>query len=122
AMGLLCGVSITPAWLTPALLGAMLVAVFVIDSPRLFGRYRHTSVTLDAAYPDERELVARLESMLGGSVKRYAVTKLDLVHDLTVVDVRYQLGADRAPGTTPPASVEARDRADSPSWLSEQIG
>ncbi|MCB1028581.1 MAG: DUF4956 domain-containing protein, partial [Microthrixaceae bacterium] len=93
AMGLLAGVSVQPLWLTPALMVAILAALFVGDHPSLFNQSRHQSVNLDAAFTDERQLVARLESLLGGTVQRVKVKKVDLVNDTTSVDVRYRLPA-----------------------------
>lgn len=91
ALGLLCGVEPDPAWLTPAL-GTLLVAVmFVADHPRVYARYRQQLVTLDVAYTDERELVQRLETLLGARVRHFVVNEVDLVRDTTVVDVRYEL-------------------------------
>lgn len=91
ALGVLGGVPVSPDWLAPALMGALLVAVFVGDHPRLFARYRTQSVYLDVAYTDETALIERLEDMLGARVHRVSVRRVDLVYDTTLVDVRYQL-------------------------------
>jgi Domain of unknown function (DUF4956) len=90
ALGLLGGFAVTPGWLSPVLMAAILIAVLVGDHPRLLGGYRHQTVTLDRAYPSETELHDRLEELLGAHVHRIAVRKLDLVNDTTVVDVRYE--------------------------------
>ena len=71
--------------------GSGLVAVYVGDHPRLYARSRNQTVTLDRAHTDETELIARLESMLGGTVVRLKVRRIDLVNDSTIVDVRYRL-------------------------------
>lgn len=89
-LGLLGGLVLTPLWLAPTLMLAVLVALFVGDHPRLFSRYRVQVVTLDAAYPNETELVARLEQLLAGRVHRVAVRRIDLVEATTVVEVRYE--------------------------------
>jgi len=91
ALGLLGGMPIDPAWATPTLMGAALVAVYVGDHPRLYERNRNQTVTLDQAHTDETELITRLESMLGGTVVRLKVRRIDLVNDSTIVDVRYRL-------------------------------
>jgi hypothetical protein len=91
SLGVLGGIAITPGWLAPALMFAMLAAVYVGDHPRLFGRYRSQSVTLDAAYTDERELVERLEQLLGGRVHRVSVRRVDMVNDTTSVEVRFEV-------------------------------
>jgi hypothetical protein len=105
ALGVLGGVTLSPAWLSPALMAALLVAVFVGDHPRLFARYRVETITLDAAYTDESALVRRLEDMLGARVHRVAIRRVDLVNDTTNVEVRFEL---LNPDTAPPGSP-ARD-------------
>lgn len=91
AMGLLGGLAVTPDWLTPVLMGMILLALFVGDHPRLFARYRHQVMTLDRAFTDEGALINHLEGLLGGSVKRISVRKVDLVNDSTSVEVRYEV-------------------------------
>lgn len=91
AFGLLGGVPVTPVWVTPVLMATILVALFIGDHPRLFSANRHLVVTLDAAYTNEVELTARLETMLGCTVQRLKVRRVDLVNDTTVVDVRYRI-------------------------------
>ena len=71
AMGLLVGrPRCDPAWTSPSLIGVMVAVMFVVDHPRLFTRYRHQIITLDAAYTDERELKERLETLLCAEVKQ----------------------------------------------------
>jgi hypothetical protein len=93
ALGVLGGVPVSPEWLAPALMAALLVALFVGDHPRLFARYRAHSVNLDAAYTDETALIERLEDMFGARIHQVSVRRVDLVYDTTLVDVRYQLPA-----------------------------
>lgn len=91
ALGLVAGLAPSPTWVAPAL-SALLVAVMAVgDHPRLHDRYRQQEVTLDAVYPDERRLTARLEQLLGADVRKVVVTETDLVRDQTVVHVRYRL-------------------------------
>jgi hypothetical protein len=73
----------------------------VIDHPRLFVRYRYQMMTLDRAFTDERELIAYLETLLGAEVRHLEVRRVDMVNDLTVVDVRYRLFQDPTVPTTP---------------------
>lgn len=94
ALGLLGGITVEPSWLTPALMTSILAALFIGDHPRLFAKTRSQTVTLDAAYTDEAAMKARLETLLGGSVRRMKVRRLNLVDDTTVVDVRFDLAAD----------------------------
>jgi hypothetical protein len=94
ALGMLGGFPVAPHWLSPVLMAAVVAAVFVADHPALFRRYRTALVTLDRAYADEAARDARLAELLGARIHRASVLKLDLVHDLTVVDVRYELVDD----------------------------
>lgn len=99
AIGLLGGISVSPAWVSPALMGAILVTLFIADHPRLYKGNRSQTITLDAAYPDERVAIARLESVLGADVTRLRIKKLDLVNDITVVDVCFKLRHNRVDHT-----------------------
>ncbi len=91
ALGLLGGVSVTPEWVTPALMLTILAALFIAGHPKLFANARSQVVTLDAAITDEAALKERLESLLGGNVHRMKVRRVDLVNDTTVVDVRFSI-------------------------------
>lgn len=99
ALGLIGGIELDPGWLSIALPAAMVFVMFIGDHPRLFAGYRHQVLTLDRAIADEAELVARMEAVLGGTVRRFEVRKLDLVNDTTTVEVRFR--------TRPPALVSA---------------
>lgn len=91
ALGLLGGITVDPGWVSPALMVAILGALFIGDHSRLFADSRNQVVTLDAAYVDEEALITRLESLLGATVVRVRVKKVDLINDSTVVDVRFRL-------------------------------
>lgn len=91
ALGLLGGINVDPAWIAPSLMAAIVAVMLVGDHPRLFPQTRNQTVTLDAAYADEAELTLRLEDLLGGSIRRVKVKRLDLVNDTTVVAVRYDV-------------------------------
>ena len=93
ALGLLGGLDVSPLWLAPTLMIAILAALLIGDSPRLFTRYRVQSMTLDSAYTDEQALVSRLEELLGARVHRIKVRRVDLVEATTTVEVRYELPA-----------------------------
>ncbi len=96
ALGLLGGIAVTPMWLTPALMFAILLTLFVGDHPSLYSRSRSQTITLDQAYPDERDAAVRLEALLGADIRRVDIRKLDLVNDTTVVDVRFDLRPNSA--------------------------
>lgn len=91
AMGLLGGLALEPRWAGAAMILLLLVVVYVADHPRLLSRHRRQLVTLDAAYTDESRLRARLEILLGAEITEMTTNSVDLVRDLTVVDVRFRL-------------------------------
>ena len=109
AIGLLGGISISPAWLTPALMATILAALYIGDHPQLFARSRNQVITLGAAHTDESVLIAHVEALLDAKVYRLKVKKLDLINDSTTIDVRYRI---RAKGKTVDSNslhkVEAR--------------
>ena len=85
ALGLLTGMSSAVTPLLGGLIALILVALAFGDSKLVFGRY---TSQLDRAIADPAELKAALEQRLGASVASVSVVKLDLVNDLTLVDVR----------------------------------
>ena len=88
ALGLLTGMSSAVTPLLGGLIALILVALAFGDSKLIFGRYTSQTVQLDRAIADPAELKAALEQRLGASVASVSVVKLDLVNDLTLVDVR----------------------------------
>ncbi|WP_339621121.1 DUF4956 domain-containing protein [uncultured Salinibacterium sp.] len=119
ALGLIAGLgaagvasettSLVSVYVAPALMAMIVLVMTFGDHPRLFRAYRQQTVTLDAAIADESTLRVRLENLLGARVHSLTVSKLDLVNDTTVVDVRYRLveGARSArnTGTAAPAAT-----------------
>ncbi len=99
AIGLLGGISVSPVWVTPVLMGAILLTLFIADHPLLFADHRVQTITLDAAYPNEKEARAQLESLLGAQVTRLRIKKLDLVQDTTVVEVCFKLSDHQGDST-----------------------
>ncbi|MBM37311.1 MAG: DUF4956 domain-containing protein [Acidimicrobiaceae bacterium] len=97
AIGLLGGVEIEPEWVSPALMAAVLFALWLGDHQVLLRGYRHQNLILDRAYTDEAELVEVVEALLGGadavSVRRVTLRRVDLVNDSTNIDVHYRLKA-----------------------------
>ncbi len=100
AIGLICGLHPDPRWIAVALCGLIVAAFLTTGLPVFQADYRQQLVTLDQAYLDEAVVVARLEAMLGATVSKVVVQQIDLVRDLTVVDVRYRLPR-RPPGEVP---------------------
>ena len=91
ALGLLGGVGSGPTYLAPALIGLLTLVMYLADHPRLLPQARRQLLTLDAAIPQEAVLRAHIESRLGIDVRHLIVQELDLVRDLTIVDVRYRV-------------------------------
>ncbi len=109
ALGLLGGLTVEPDWLTPALMAAIVGALFIGDHPRLFAGYRSQVVNLDTAITDESLLIGHLQALLGAKVHRVKVRKVDLVNDTTNVEVRYRVDTSApAPATHPSAAGSVR--------------
>ncbi|MCP4228465.1 MAG: DUF4956 domain-containing protein [Actinomycetia bacterium] len=105
ALGLLAGFEVTPAWVSPVLMVAIVGALYAADHPRLFSGNRRQTVHLDTAITDETLLIARLETLLGADVQRIKVKRVDLVNDTTTVDVRFRLDPATALGNDVPFAV-----------------
>jgi Domain of unknown function (DUF4956) len=90
ALGLVNGLRPAPGWLAPAASAVLVVTMFVVGHPRLGARTHRQLVTLEVAYPDRAELRRALERLLGAEVRHLVVLELDLVRDVTVVDVRFR--------------------------------
>jgi len=86
-----------PLWLAPALMGLILVVMFVGDHPRLLRSYHRQTLVLDSAITDRVALVAQLERILGGRVYAAEVEQVDLVNETTTVEVRYAYDPKRGP-------------------------
>lgn len=95
ALGLLGALETSSIWRNVGLMALILVVMAVVDHQRLLRRHEHQIVVLDAAVTDRRELVQRLEELLGGTVRSARLQRIDLINDSTVVDVRYTAGRDR---------------------------
>ncbi|MEU3612753.1 DUF4956 domain-containing protein [Streptomyces sp. NPDC006872] len=91
AIGLLNGIPEEATALPVSLTVLIVGTLFVADHPRLFARHRSRSLRLDSAYTDEDALRAHLEVLLGGRVVNLSVKSIDLVNDITQVEVRYVL-------------------------------
>jgi hypothetical protein len=103
AMGLVTGLHPDPVWLSPALSVGLVLVMYAADHPRFAQRTHRQTVTLDVAYPNIETLKAALSELLVADVLYVEVEELDMVRDLTVVDVRFRV--------RPPA-VEKADAPD----------
>ncbi len=92
AIGLLLGMS--TAIYSYAMV-ALVLATLVVDSTLILGRSGSQQVQFDRAIADEKELRQALEARMGVKVTGVKVIKLDMVNDLTLVDVRYRVPAKR---------------------------
>ena len=90
ALGLLGGLGSLTLPLTLGLMAGLVAVMAVADSPRLFAHDHQQMVLLDAAHPGRETLVPALEAVLGGTVTKAIVQKVDLVNDTTLVDVRWR--------------------------------
>ena len=97
ALGLVNGLQQGPSWLGPALSGVLVAVMYAVDHPRLNARTHRQLVTLDAAYPDRSEALAALRRLLAADVRHAVVLEVDLVRDVTIVDVRYRMPPPRRP-------------------------
>ena len=103
ALGLVNGLRPTPVWLAPAASAVLVAIMYAVDHPRLGARTHRQLLTLDVAYPDRAELHRALERVLAAEVRHTVVLEVDLVRDVTVVDVRFRVPAGRrlvGPDTT----------------------
>lgn len=92
ALGLLAGLHPEPFWLTPALSAVVVTVMFVLDHPKMAANYKRVHITLDRAFLDDASLHSHLVR-LGFTDPRTEVLNVDLVRDMTEVDVRYRIAA-----------------------------
>ncbi len=89
AIGLIAGLSTGITVLSVSLIVLVVGVLALVDSAALLRRSREQTLTLDRAYTDEEELAAAVSALLGAPAQRLSVREINLVSDLTVVDVRY---------------------------------
>lgn len=116
SIGLLSGMTTQATPLLLGLIALILGALALGDSTLVFGRYTTQTVQLDSAIADQDALAAALEERLGTSVVATRVIKLDLVNDLTLVDVRTRQSRGKSAATAPRhgAASHTADDAQSP--------
>lgn len=90
ALGLVNGLRPALGWLAPAVSAVLVAIMYVVDHPRLGGRTHRQLVTLDAAHPDRADLHRALQRLLAAEVRHVVVLEVDMVRDVTVVDVRFR--------------------------------
>ncbi len=107
ALGLLGGSSGLSLALVGGLMALVLVALFIGDHPQIVRGSTRQQLVLDRAYSDEDLLVARVESIVAGSIQSLTVVRTDLVNDTTTVEVRYGRPSRRR--TVPAGAAPAGD-------------
>lgn len=91
ALGLVGGLHPDPMWLTPALSALLVAVMYAADHPRFARQTFRQTVTLDVAHPNQETLKAALGELLGARILHVVVQELDMVRDLTIVDVRFRI-------------------------------
>lgn len=111
-LGLLAGLHPANLYLVPAMTAGLLTIMYVADHPRLLSKTKRQILTLDNAYIDEASMIDALCIILRAEVRHVELIEVDLVRDITKVDVRYVVSGKPKPSDTPlmdsvPASVPA---------------
>ena len=104
ALGLLGGIQ-SHLLVVSILMVLILAALWVGDHPGLMRYNRNQTVTLDRAIPNENDVVLELERLLGAQVRSVDLKNLDLVNDITIVDVHYKLRS-QSRASMPPAQQD----------------
>ena len=103
AIGLINGLHPDPAWVSPTITALLVAVMYVADHHWVGARTQRQTVTLDRAYPSEDQRIEALEDLLNAKVLRTVVLELDMVRDLTIVDVRYKTNPPTEPAVSQPA-------------------
>lgn len=90
AIGLVNGLHPDPAWIAPVITAGLVAVMYVADHHKVGAKAERQTITLARAYPIEEDRVHALEQLLDAKVLRSIVVELDMVRDLTVIDVRYR--------------------------------
>lgn len=115
-LGLITGLRPVPEWTAPVLSALIVCVMFLVDSRWTARRARRRTVTLDRAYLDERELEQVLQDTFRATSVRFEVLEIDLVREITIVDVRYQAAksnsrrAERTLTSPAPSAANTSDR------------
>ncbi|WNM24318.1 DUF4956 domain-containing protein [Demequina capsici] len=100
ALGLLGGFPSGNPAVSFTLMAVLLAVILIGDHPALFGRTRMTQLVLDRAVADEKAASDLAAAMLGATVHRISIRKVDYVAETTACEVRYTLiDPDDALGT-----------------------
>lgn len=89
AIGLIAGFDGIDPVLGATLIALILLAIGVVDSPKVLGRSRQQTLRLDGADLDLDIVRARLEPLIGAEVRSVSIVRVDLVDDTMTVNVRW---------------------------------
>ena len=90
SVGMIAGVSISPAYIAFILMGALVALIGILDARSAPAPKDQTqTVTADRAISNEEELKAYLSKRLGYTITSAKVTELDLVNNLTRATITY---------------------------------
>jgi hypothetical protein len=106
ALGLVNGLRPVPWWPAPVVSAVLVAVMYAVDHPRLGTRSHRQLVTLDAAFPDRADLLPALHRLLAAEIRHVVILEVDLVRDVTVVDVRYRTPRPRRLGTVTTRRLE----------------
>ena len=98
AMALVGGLAGGNALMAAGLIGAIVVVLALVDSPRFLASSRQFTMVVDRAITDTGELARYIEAQTGVLVKAVIVTRVDYINDSTVVDVRCTVGSEDSRG------------------------
>ncbi|RTE48173.1 DUF4956 domain-containing protein [Actinobaculum sp. 352] len=99
AIGLVGGMRTMDLWLGIALIAAIVLALAIVDSPRVLRSSRQLTITVDRAIANQDELIAYIEQQTGYDVREVSIQRLDYVDDCTWVDARCSERTERVRGT-----------------------
>lgn len=97
ALGLIGGLAIGSWWVNPAFSALLLAAVYLADHPRIARGIRSMTLTLDVAILDRERLQSHVAGAVDAAVVRMDVHEIDLVRDVTVLEVWYAPHPGEAP-------------------------
>ena len=91
ALGLLGGLGTMAGWAGVGASALIVAVLAVVDHPRFLARSHNQVIKLDQAITDRGTLLARLTDLTGGRITQAKVLQLDLKHQTTTVDVRFEV-------------------------------
>jgi hypothetical protein len=97
AMGLIGGLTGISLTVAGVLIGAIVLALAIVDAPRVLNSSRQVTMTIDRAIADTQELATYVAEHSGLDVREVSIIELNYINDSTKVDVRCSAHRTRAP-------------------------